>query len=363
MEKSENIADSGKPEAIGAGVVAGGQQPLPLHENTPPHQSTFLERNSLRIAGIANLVGDLGFVANGWQTKNPYKISGGLLYTLGGANLTWYGKVDKERTFRDVSERTAQFIEEHGGRLPDNCELLGTLHRDKTSGLGNIDQMLRRKPAKNTLTLYTAGAAALLGSGIHEYRHNEGAEGLYYGVTSLGIKLASLMIPEDMKHQPQPQDKQQGFAAWIKEKPLRLYGYGSLITDGILTWKAMREYRRNPAKSDYAWTTISSGAYILADAMMAVSHKDPSNADGHFTAEETARMVALTADAISREPKERQDELVKNVAAFLTEQPEIGGDKQAIEEAMRQHMNPPEHEKPWAQRTQQEPPPSQHRVI
>lgn len=329
--------------AIGADAAALTQQP---NVASQPHHN-FLERNSLRIAGIANLIGDIGFLANGYKTNNPYKISGGALYTLGGLNLSYYGKVDKEQTFHDVTRRTAQFIEQHSGDLPNYCELV-TIANDHQKGIiSQVDQALRRQPAKNTLALYTSGAAAMLGSGIHKYRHGEGMSGLSYGISSLGVKLASLLIPEENQNEPQ-QGKKKGVMAWIQEKPLRIFGYGSLASEAFLAFESYQEHKRSPGESSYLWTALSSGTYMLADVMMAISHKDPSNADGRFTSEEKQRITALVAEAIGNKPAKRQAELTEHVSAFLAQQPEIGGDRHDIEASIKQQLK--EKQPSWAKR-------------
>lgn len=310
--------------------------------------SDVLERNSLRLAGMLNLVGDVGFLVNGINTANPYKFMGGLSYTLGGVNLTYYGCVDKQHVIDEVIRKSANYLESRCGQLPHGCQLSRLRDQQPDSIFAKGDRYLHKNPAQHTMALYTAGAGALLGSGIQNYKQGEGSAGLLYGLSSLGFKLTSMVIPEKAANAP---EKKSGLIGWIQEKPLRLFGYGSLMTDSLLAWESYQEFKHAPGKSGYVWTALSGGTYMLSDIMMAISHKDPANGAARFTHLEQEYIAHVMADAINRLDSSSRLQMSHDVATFLSSQPEIHESSaqlsQMIQKALEEKQG-----KSWASRAQ-----------
>lgn len=301
-----------------------------------------MDQHRLRIAGVLNLVGDVGLLAGGIKTKNPHKFTGGLLYTLGGLNLAHYGTVDKEHIINEVAQRVAEHMEHNGITPPDDTRLAAVLRQKDEGALAEVDRFLHRQPAKNTMVLYTAGAAAMFGSGIQQYRMGEGGAGLAYGATSLGVKLASLVIPEtpvNATKQADPQ-KPKGVMQWVQEKPLRLFGYGSLASEAFLALASYQEYKRAPHKGGYMWTALSSASYMGADILLANAHKDVNNAGGQFTEDETRKLCELVSEVIVTQPVRTQDKLFNQFAEFISHQPEIRGDTNRIRPLLEQKTSP-----------------------
>ena len=289
----------------------------------------FFNHFSLQLAGILNLIGDVGFFMSGLKTGDKFKIAGGGLYTLGGLNLTLFGRVKPDHNVREITTQSAEFLKQHTGGLPDDSGLAAVDTQTEKRGLGKY---FSEHAAQNTLIAYTAGAGAMLASGIKKYRADPKATaGMYYGISSLGFKAASLAIPEKSKADLDAgKKKSQGGLIgairdginWVREKPLRLFGYGSVITDSMLALDSVQDYRGGKGNP---WSVVTASTYILADFMMAISSKDPSNADGKLSADDQRRVEALIAETIARQPKEKQAALVQEVACFLVSQPAIKG--------------------------------------
>lgn len=316
-----------------------------------PQQSgmkKFLQHHSLQVGGILNLIGDVGLLGGGIKTKDPFKITGGGFYTLGGLNAALFGKVKPKQNLREITEGTAVVIKKAAG-LPEGSTLAQVDAAWNKDNIGHTGDFLYRRAAPNTLSIYTAGAGAMLGSGIHNYRAGKGAARLYYGLSSLAFKLASLIIPEKSQKDEAGNAQGAGVMDWLREKPLRLFGYGSLVTDTLLGWDAYQSYKRSPKTGDHLWTGVTTVTYLLADFMMAISSKDPANASGKFSAEEQRRVEALAAETIAREPREIRDGLVSQVAEFLAARPEITGNADYLKQSVAQQL---EHLKsnPWAAR-------------
>jgi len=324
-------------------VAAPDETPLPVTTEVQPpapaENPSFLQRNSLRLAGILNLIGDVGLLGGGKKIRDNYKTIGGAFYTLGGLNLTLFGRVKPEEKLQQVTEGTAEFIKEKTGHLPEGSILANADTHKKSHGF------FYRNAAQNTLYAYTLGAAAMLGSGIKKYRAGEGKSALFYGISSLVFKLASLLIPEKSDKEDL-EKKKGGFINWIRQKPLRIFGYGSLVTDSLLGITAYKDYKRDPHNSDYRWSAVTTITYLLADFLVANSNKDPSNARGKLKADEQRRVETLAAEAIAREPVENQENLVQEVAAFLAARPETTGKAADIGQAIKNQIG----RKSWVSR-------------
>ncbi|MFW0777496.1 MAG: hypothetical protein ACN2B6_07245 [Rickettsiales bacterium] len=340
-------------EEKASGVAATAQQTVSARaEKEASEPKKFLQRYSLKIAGFLNLLGDVGLLASGIKNKDTYRTAGGGLYTLGALNLAGFGDVDKDYMLRNVSERTAEYLQKHTDGLPVGSELAKALEQKKTGTLASANRVLRSRPAQHTLGLYTGGAAAMFGSGIQNYRQGKGVSGLAYGASSLTIKIASLMIPEESK-KAHPGDKPKGFVGWIKEKPLRLFGYGSFVTDTLLAWTAHQEHRNNPGEKGYLLTAVSSVAYMVSDIMMAMSNKDPANSEGAFTAADKDKLASMAATVIASKPQSQRDQLTDQIADFLSRQPEITDDETAIRQSLRKRVASMSGSS-WAARAEQE---------
>ena len=322
-----------------------------MPQETPKEQAEqdFLHKNSLRLAGALNLFGDVSLLVSGIKSKDSYKMAGGGLYTLGAVNLMGYGSVNKSYSMRNLSEHTAEFIKHAAGELPSDTALANILTQRNTGKWTDLSHLLHTQPAQNTMGLYTAGAAAMLGSGIGRYRSGEGAGALAYGISSLGVKAATLAIPEKSASE----EKKPGIVGWIQEKPLRVFGYGSLASELFLGLASYQEFKKGRSNGGYFWTALSTGSYMASDVLMAISHKNPNNAEGKFTADETTQIVALAAEAIASTPKAKRIQLTNQVARFLAEQPEIQGDQNDIRQSLHKQMNDAAPDS-WAERTGQD---------
>ncbi len=322
-------------------------------------QPSFLERNSLRLAGVFNLIGDIGFLGNGIITRNPYKIAGGGLYTLGGANLALNGKTNKQRTIQNVSEKMGELISQEALPLPSDSELAAVMRQRKTGALNNLSQTLAQNPAQATLYSYTAGAGAMVLAGAKKYRAGEGAAGLWYGASSFVCKLLALVVPEKSKAKEEEGVKKAPSSNpitrtvdWFKEKPMRIFGIGSLVTDSLLAWETYQEHARKPDAKGWRYTALSAGTYIVADIMAAMSSKNQANAGGMLNADEQRRVEAMAAEVIVAAPEEKRAPLMQKVTKFLAARGEVKGTEREIGVELQQQVERMAHN-PWAARIAQ----------
>lgn len=348
------------------GVEGIDSLPEPQQETCEPTGwQKFLQQYSLRIAGVANLIGDVGFLGNGLQTKDKYKIAGGALYTLGGANLTLFGKPKDGQGEEDVTAGMANVLQQKHSDIGETA--LGNIVAQQTaSNAQAANSFLAHHGVQNTLLAYTAGAGAMLASGIKKHRAGEGSAALGYGISSFALKSLSLLIPEKLKKErvavSEKDEKNNGVISgmieWVREKPLRLFGYGSLVTDSLLALDTYQTYKNNPQKSGYMWAGVTTTSYIVADLMMAISNKNPANTTDRFNEEEQRYVEALAAEALIRQPKETRECLLLEVAEFLAKRPETQGDAATISSAIKSQLTALG-SSPWVERIKTQMPPEQ----
>ncbi len=330
---------------------------------------SFFRHNSLQLAGMLNLIGDVGFLMQGHndlkkaklagdgikKTIGRYTLLGGALYTLGGLNLTLFGRVKERKSTDETSRATAEFLQQKLGALPKDSglETVANTPPEPAKKANFFD----RNAATSTLIAYTAGAMAILAAGIKTYRANpKEYAGMGYGISSLAVKSLSLMIPERAKKESDnPEKSSGGFVNWIREKPLRVFGYGSVLTDSLLAWKAVQEHK---AGKKPLWSIVTAGTYILADYMMAISNKDKDNAVGTLSHEDQQRVETLAAETIAAQTPQQREALVTEVGSFLAKRPEMKGSRENITAAIRAQVEQ-QGKNRWASRTEAEPNPAE----
>lgn len=301
--------------------------------------SEWLRQSSLKTAGILNLIGDGALLGSGVMNGRSKEIAAGGLYTAGALALAKYGNVKTEHHVREVLERTGKFLKEQAADMPEDCGLFTILKQQKQGAIASAENFMYRYPTQVMLVAYTLGAMTMLHSGMKQ----KDPWGIAYGASSVGFKAASLFIPEKSKSELAHKDGEQpapvnGLLNWIQEKPLRVFGYGSMVTDILLGLSAYREYKTNPAQKGYIFKFITTGTYLLADVMMAISNKNHANGEGRFDADEQRQVLAMTAETIVRQPQPMRDALVNHVAGFLVDQPEMNGSATDIAAGIREQL-------------------------
>jgi hypothetical protein len=339
-------------------------------KNTNP---SFLKRYSLKLAGVLNMIGDVGLLSKGLTGGGAFTAAAGGFYTMGGANLAIFGNAKPMHS--PVMDRVATFI----GSKIENPSLhpgLSELMKGNASIKSKLNNNLKKHTADITLAAYSVGAATMLAQGIKEFREEriklaskqidssqtQGWSLIGYGISSLTFKLLSLIIPEKSPDDALANDEPRGVARrcvdWVREKPMRLFGYGSLITDTMLAIRAYQEFKANKAlpadiqaKKNYLWTALTAVTYMASDFLAAISskNKEPSK----LSVDEQRSVVALAAETIALQPKEKQDTLASEIAGYLEAQPEMSS-KGKLGELIRKQMKNMENS-PWAMRLESAP--------
>ncbi len=300
--------------------------------NVSDSASSILSQHSLRMAGLLNLIGDVAMLAEGLgiggekKEIQPLMVAMGALYTLGGLNLALFGSPDANRAQHELSHRIADFIDQETGELPPASKL-AKLCGEPHGMLEQCKNALASDPVQNTMALYTAGAAVALARGIGKYRESDRQpDDLWkvgYGATSLSLKLASYLIPEESKNATD--EKPSNVIEWVKEKPLRLFGYGSFIPDGLLIRDTWEDMKNTPdlTSTQKSIMGVKALSYPIADLLMAVSHKSSENNAALLNEDQQREVAALVEDAVASHSMIDKQALRAQIEGFLAEQPEL----------------------------------------
>lgn len=319
---------------------------------TAAPEASLYEKNKLRIAGALNALGDVTFFAEGLKDRNPFIIAAGACYTAGTVVLALFGFSDKNRQVKELSERAAEFVNTHSTHKESSLESTEILRNRATGVFADADRFLRRYTAQVLLWFYTAGAAIMTISGIKGYffpaagkpRKNLGD--LLVGSMSLLVKTASMLTPEKTGEEAEKEKATgKGLIAWFKEKPMRIFGYGSMLTEGF--W-GYRTYERYKGKQAWKLGAAATGSYVLADLVAANTNKDAANAVGKMSQDEQSKLENMMAETISYETEEKRELLSSQAANFLTKESIVNGSGEQLRDSLLTRAN-----KLWAERNKE----------
>jgi hypothetical protein len=317
-----------------------------LSEESSPTKK-FLQRYSLWLAGVLNLVGDISLSVGGFKNQDQYKLAGGSIYTLGALNLSVFGASEqKEHSFTNVAKQTNEFLGHIEGKSDKEISAINLNNDAKQPTLNK--SFLHHNAARHTLIAYTFGAVPMLFSGLKKRADGEGSAGIYYAVSSIIFKTLSLLIPEDTGKEGENK-KPSGIVEWVKEKPMRIFGYGSLINDSFLAAATYQEFKKNPESKNYLWTALTTVFYIVSDVMAAISSKNPDNALDKLAPHEQLHVEAIAAEKISKQPIEAQEVATQKVTEFLSTKAEVKNKPADIVASIKKQVESLGHN-PWASR-------------
>lgn len=314
-----------------------------VSETNAAEQQQWLRRNSLKAAGILNLIGDASLLASGIKSSDAYKTTGGALYTAGALALTRYGNIDTQRQMKRTLHEVRTTLDREVTGLSNGTALQTAARDAKTGSFAAAEDFVYHNPADVMLGAYSLGAAAMLGSGIKQ----KNTQRIMYGGWSLLVKTVSFLLPE--KKKTAKDDKRSS----ITDQPLKIFGIGSAITEVLLGASAYKQYKsgkHNAKQRTGAYLEFgTAGAYLLADVLMAMSSKDSTKAGGVFTAAEKIHIEAMAADAIARAPQDKQADLIERTAMLLADKPEMQASKEQVAQSLAEQI---EHRQknPWVAR-------------
>ncbi len=318
---------------------------------------SLYEKNKLRIAGALNALGDVMLLLDGRKSNNiPFKMAG-WLYTAGAVVITLFGSTNKEQQVKDLTERTAEFVQSQALNQSAELESGKILHQRDNGVLASSSRFLRRHSAQVMLWLYTLGAGAMLTAGITNFNSTPASNTklkkaafseVLVGATSLLVKSVSLIMPEKAESRLDSQKpEEKGIIGWFKEKPMRVFGYGSLATEAFWGYRA---YAKFDAGEKWQKSAVTAGSYMLSDLVIAGTNKDAANAVGKMNEAEQAKLENMIAETIAVQAEAEREKLSAQAAEFLKKESIVNGSIEQLRESILQRAT-----KLWSERHQETP--------
>lgn len=314
---------------------------------------SWLQRYSLKAVGWLNIVGDIGLLATGLATKKTdpvrkYLMTAGGLYTVGAVVPALFGEVKPEDQTNETVGAVADAFKAQSINVPQDSSLYRAYQATQAAG-HKPQGFLQRHAAQVMLGFYALGAAVMLRKGLKPDALGKRDPALIaYGANSFALKTLAFVLPEKSNARTNEKtDQERGPISkayhWFIDKPLRLFGVGSFVSDIFLAWYTWTKQKTSP----FMWLT--TGTYLAADVLATVSSKNSSNAIGPSTGDHQRRIAAMVAETIVRQPEAVREGLVRNVAEKLARQSDMGGDAEKIRKDITEQLSHMAGN-PWSQR-------------
>ncbi len=346
--------------ALSDGHFISGGYNVSTSDDTKYSTKEKLKANMLMLSGVLNVLADIGFIAYG-QIKHQLKPekqqwedrAAGIAYFTGSSILALGGHGDKsDHHIREISIKLCEKFQQQGMTLPPDCAAQSFTIAPKRNMFGHIYNALQKRPAEigNSIT-GTAGALIVLGAQKSEDKYTRITDSILGAATMTG-GFGSAFVKEKAPDPKHPSSI--GSWKWIQERPNRLAGYGYMVSSfahGIETIRNMATAKSqypNPKETKLAYLAYGlRGLFTIFNlaaevAMVLASKGNGKGVKSDSSIDDTA--FAIVADAIVRQPKEKQEHLITDLSHNFLANPEVlGGDAAAIEASLRERINKIEH--------------------
>lgn len=275
-----------------------------------------LRQNSLKAAGVGQLIADSALLTYSALTGNMKIGSVGLLGYTAGIIGARYGDPKIEKQLEHIERQLGEHLRQQGVEIPKDPT---TESLTKKGGvIDHIESFIYAHPTQLINTCFSLMGMQFARDGMQRQSKSLIVSG---GLLMAG-GLAGLLIHEK---NPDPEHPPEGVfqksLSWIQEKPLRVTGVLLNLNQVGLAMDALKERDNNPAKKTYIFKLIAVAGFIFGNTMIALSSKSRS---GHVIDEETQNKLAETsARIISAQPLEVQTALLNDMANFLSNQPNL----------------------------------------
>ena len=306
----------------------------PGNASSPPAQesSSYFKDNTVRIAGIGQLIADTALLTYG-IAKNDFKIGSiGILGYTAGFIGTRYGSPKSERQLQLVERDLGQYLRQQGVTLPKHPTLQNLTQAGGV--IEHVEAFLYAYPTQLMNACFGLMGVQFMRAGVRDTNKAQMAS----GALMMAASLAGLLIQEQ-KPDPEhpPQGAMQKTWSWIQEKPLRLTGALLNLNQVFIARDAWNE-SKNPGNKAYLLKYLAVAGFTLCNTMLALS----SQGDGGGAQLDDVSRKALSeaaAHAIVSQPKEVQNGLLEHVAGFLSTQPYVHMSAADISTQLRQKLS------------------------
>lgn len=360
-----------------AGFMKGNAQ-VQKDENDKFSLKEFTRNNMVFIYGLINIVADAGMIAYGRIMKDVNKTLGkksawedeasGWAYSAGSVAFTAFGRGDKSDFHaRDIAVALKKEMQQRGIDLPlDSAAASFESIREKQGFFKKSQSyLLKGGSDAGNIATGTAGGLLLLGA-VRNAKDEKTKERLVEGMlgtTTLLSGYGAALVKERAPDPENPPTTTFGkVKQWIQERPNRLAGYGYMVSTAAHAYKAYEGYKEAPNNKDllsaglvtqarrgHKFRGAFAGLNFLGEIILASASKGHgSGVVSDSSVEDTA--LAITADAIVRQPAAKRDALVRDLSKnFLANANVLGGEAEDLEAKLYQQVHKLE-ENPWYQK-------------
>lgn len=365
-EDGQNIADRAHAAHI---RFPADLQFAPL-ENAPDKQkrsfTQAIREKSTSISASAYMAGNLGLVFSALygnkqgEKKEVLKLGAPICYTMASAFLFFLNRKQPEpRSMEQIwdslspdllrddytpSPDEAEQNRKAGGKAIGHVWEFMQKHPWEVNGLLNMvgagshmaSSLLRGQRTEAMAALSTLTAMAITTFVPEKGKHADFADRAFAGVGE-GITLGGAKLADDQHGIFQPFfDAGKKLTDWIQEKPLRAASFIQLAANTGYGAAALNKRDAEGNRTVDYGLLASSGTYITGNAFQAIATKTngPSFDD---IVSKAARAIAEQTDWQHQSPEELHSRL-RNVAAELTKQPEIGHSQKQLAAGMMERL-------------------------
>lgn len=371
-------------QALSHAWVSAELKKTPI-ENDKRDFRTRLESATLKATGIAYNVGDVAFMSYTLAERGYYKgklqqaqalpssqqgraasiasaeesvkgsklkIGAGIGYALGGIILSTYASRDQsQHQIKLASQKLNHFFRTASVTPGDDSALKDATHEDKKGLFAKAHALLTHYPSEALNLVYIGVGALLAMSSIKQIRagqkpHETALQAkerireekwdIGLGAITATSALAGLTIPE--KKPDEDQEKRTGIGGiidWVREKPLRATGYGFMLATAFHAkatygkWRNGAEEVKSTIKGRAGFVVMN----VLAEVLMALSSK------GHgvgLKSDESVdkTIISVAADMVLRQPAEKRDAMIGQLAGYLAGPTLVGGKPEDIQKEL-----------------------------
>lgn len=327
-----------------------------------------VRNNMVTAYGVINVIADAGIIGYGhmMQKLHPSKsaweeAAAGYAYSVGSIAFTVFGRGDKSDFHaRDIAKSLKQQLDQRGLDLPDDSAANTFI---RAADNRNLYKQAKDKLSKGgsdfgNLATGTAGAFIALGA-LRDKTHRSSSarygEAFLGSVTALSGYGAALVKEKEPDPKHPPENAFQTMKQWVQERPNRLAGYGYAVSTLIHGSEAFEGYRKADAnfgsQASYARKAyLMRGGFATAnfggELLLATASKGHGGGQKvGSNVEDTA--IAMVADAVARQPKDKQAGLTYDLAHnFLASPDLLGGNGDIYETKIAKRIETLAHN-PW----------------
>ncbi len=314
---------------------------------------------SLTGVSLSFLAADVSYATYGYRSARPEDMLAGISYGLGSASMGLLGTdAQAMKEIRHHAKKLATYAKDHHLDLSRNTTLPVITEGNKRSTFQGVLDTLQSYPGEignsftslaGTLIAYSAwkyrvgpnikrGIATL--SHADKVAHSSGKKDIGLGLMTLTSGLIGALVKEK-RHDPDapPATGLNAVWEWVQEKPLRVAGFGYMISTLCHTLSTIQEH--NHAKMIGDKETLSTVKFragfiaftLIGELLMLISSKghgegvksDPSTDES---------VISIAAEMIAQQRPSDQAALIDNIGSFLGRPDVLGGKDEEVKQKL-----------------------------